>query len=208
MKIRIIKTPDGPAPLEVRRAWVGATMEAELLPQDTLEVNSLATEKLGLRESDFSSAEQATIVLDAVAPGTTKGNRGGCWVLIEEGLKALGGKSTEAADWFRKNWPTNQKPKSRKSCSANPRRPPQKITAPRRPSPSPPKSSKPPSSTRPKNTIRTITKSVPSNTNAIATAPAATSSCNPSGDQAASCPAKKATRNHTASQARPNSSRN
>jgi hypothetical protein len=78
MLFEVIKRPDGPAPDEVRGAWIGLILEADVFP-------------VGVPVKDST--------------GEVAGERS-CWkVAFEDALSVLGKKSKEAADWYRQNYP-------------------------------------------------------------------------------------------------------
>jgi len=81
IRIRIIQTPQGPAPENIRSSWVGVELTAIRLPG-------------GIEEVDFITGRRIT-----------EGNRGGYLVKVNEALGALGEQSPEGAAWFRKNLP-------------------------------------------------------------------------------------------------------
>ncbi|OGH15906.1 MAG: hypothetical protein A3C30_03700 [Candidatus Levybacteria bacterium RIFCSPHIGHO2_02_FULL_40_18] len=74
-RIRITKTPEGPAPEDVRNAWVGLEFSAYKMPPR-------------INEVDFVS-------------GRPIQNRGGYLVPTKEALDALEQSSPVAAGWFR-----------------------------------------------------------------------------------------------------------
>jgi len=80
MLIEIVRVPNGPAPEEIRKEWVGVQMSAEPIPASAM-------------EADFTINRPI-------------GNRGGFMVRTEVALEALGKKSEEAANWFNQNIPS------------------------------------------------------------------------------------------------------
>ena len=85
MKIKIIKTPIGPAPKPYREKSVGMTMEAERKPVET--IIGETTEK------DFISGDQTS--------------RSGFIVRAETFLALLAQKSPKAAQWFKEHTPAD-----------------------------------------------------------------------------------------------------
>lgn len=80
LNIKVLKVPDGPAPLKIREAWVGLN----LLARKTL---------LKGPEIDFTNNNLVS--------------RGGAYkVPLEMALEILEKKSPEAAQWFRVNCPS------------------------------------------------------------------------------------------------------
>ena len=104
MKIRIIKVPDGQAPLEIREQWLGLEMSAERLSKDAIEIDFTKTEPLGLHPSFFSDQEHAKVFLDTFVPGANLGNRGGFVVEFDDAMQVLQKKSWAAVYWFEHNW--------------------------------------------------------------------------------------------------------
>lgn len=78
-KIKIIRTPEGPAPESVRINWIGVELVAIKTPPD-------------LEEVDFTTGQEF-------------GNRGGYIVDARAAVKALRKKSEDAALWFEQNLP-------------------------------------------------------------------------------------------------------
>jgi len=77
MLIEIIGVPNGPAPEEVKKEWVGVRMEAR--PSRGGEFDFTTEQSVGVRENYL--------------------------VITEAALAALEEKSAKAAAWFRKNIP-------------------------------------------------------------------------------------------------------
>jgi hypothetical protein len=80
-KIRIVKTPEGPAPESVRINWLGIELLAVRTPPEA-------------EERDFTTFQEI-------------GNRGGYMVDVKIAIRKLREKSPQAAEWFKKNVPSD-----------------------------------------------------------------------------------------------------
>lgn len=80
-KIRIVKTPEGPAPENVRISWLGIELLAVRTPSE-------------VEERDFTTFQEI-------------GNRGGYMVEVKSAIRKLREKSAQAAEWFEQNVPAD-----------------------------------------------------------------------------------------------------
>lgn len=79
IRVRVVKVPEGPAPLEFRKAWVGLELFAKVTPLKGPEVDFI-TEEMIIRKPPLM-------------------------VPVYPALKRLEQKNPEAADWFRTYFP-------------------------------------------------------------------------------------------------------
>lgn len=113
MIVRIIKTPEGPAPTDIRKAWVGVILKVIPIPADGVEFDPFYLEKLAeeikarLATADaFPVSREECLLLEERKQAAFKGNRGGCMVPVETALIALRQQNLiVVAEWFEKNWP-------------------------------------------------------------------------------------------------------
>ncbi len=114
MIIEIIGVPDGPAPMEIKRAWVGVILVAIPTPEDFVEYDCISLAKLAeeikdkmVNTQEVSRAEYESFIEKNAAAHME--NRGGCMVPVEVALIMLERqKSAKSADWFRVNWPNKK----------------------------------------------------------------------------------------------------
>jgi len=114
MIVKIIKTPEGPAPTGIRKAWVGVVLVAVPTSEDFVECDCLALARLAEEiearmadEREISRAE-CEAFKEKEAAAYSK-NRGGCMVPVDVALRMLEKQaSAEAANWFWRNWPNKK----------------------------------------------------------------------------------------------------
>ncbi|MFH1899033.1 MAG: hypothetical protein ABIJ82_00990 [Patescibacteria group bacterium] len=84
-RIKVRKIPEGNAPEEFRRSWLGVELDAFKLPSSdqNIEVDLVSGQPIAPRKVDLYA------------------------VRLEEALQALSKKSPEAAEWFRTHSPSN-----------------------------------------------------------------------------------------------------
>ena len=110
MIIKIVKTPQGAAPLMVRRQWIGIILNAHQVPEDFKEIDFLELAKLEreIREKLINMEEVTREEYESFkkrARESIEENRGGCMALVRVALTQLEQqKRPEAVDWFRRNW--------------------------------------------------------------------------------------------------------